>query len=69
MRFTRKNLRLATLGLALLGSVGCGGFRGSYSVSPLTFLLPGLVKTERPTDGPGSTEASADGTLKVAAVR
>jgi len=27
--------------IALLGA-GCGGFSGSHSVSPATFLLPGL---------------------------
>jgi hypothetical protein len=30
-------------GLTVLAT-GCGGFHAKYGVSPLTFLLPGLVK-------------------------
>jgi len=32
-------------GATLLLCSGCGGFRGSHSVSPATFLLPGLGST------------------------
>lgn len=32
----------------LLGA-GCGGFSGSQSVSPATFLLPGMTHCEPPT--------------------
>lgn len=38
---------LAGAWLALLG-MGCGGFSGSHSVSPATFLLPGLIKNQPP---------------------
>ncbi|MBM3823046.1 MAG: hypothetical protein FJ404_09200 [Verrucomicrobia bacterium] len=35
--------------IAILGAAcvlpGCGGVSGSHSVSPATFLLPGLVQT------------------------
>lgn len=31
-----------------LVATGCGGFSGSHSVSPASFLLPGLLKNEPP---------------------
>jgi hypothetical protein len=41
-----KKLQLSAFaGLTLLAT-GCGGLRASYGFSPLTFLLPGLVKVE-----------------------
>jgi len=46
MRINWNRLRLATLGLALLAATGCGGVGGSYSVSPASFFLPGLVKND-----------------------
>ena len=39
-----KTLRVALAGLAVLATVGCGGLNGSYTVSPASFLLPGLGK-------------------------
>jgi len=32
-------------GLTLLAT-GCGGFRGKYSVSPISFFLPGFGKAD-----------------------
>jgi hypothetical protein len=32
-------------GLTVLAT-GCGGFHAKYGISPLSFLLPGLVKVE-----------------------
>ena len=40
MRFTWKQLRLATLSMFMLGAVGCGSFSHSYEASPLSFFLP-----------------------------
>jgi hypothetical protein len=38
-------------GLTVLAT-GCGGFRGKYSVSPLTFLLPGFGKVDAKSANP-----------------
>ena len=45
MRFNWKSIRLATLvvSLAFLGA-GCSGINASRTVSPATFLLPGLMQ-------------------------
>ena len=54
VRITRNLLALA-LWLALaLGGTGCGGVNASQSVSPASFLLPGLMKA-----GPPATNAPA----------
>ena len=40
--------RVAAL-IAVIGMVsGCGGVSGSHSVSPGSFFLPGLIRTEPP---------------------
>ncbi|MEQ2005453.1 MAG: hypothetical protein ABMA26_01545 [Limisphaerales bacterium] len=39
---------MAILPVLALGLAGCSGFRSSHSVSPATFLIPGLIHT--PTD-------------------
>jgi hypothetical protein len=31
---------------------GCGGIRASHSISPATFLLPGLLKADPPPANP-----------------
>lgn len=47
-----KNLRLGlagSLAVALMISLtGCGGLRAQRSVSPASFLLPGLIRNESP---------------------
>jgi hypothetical protein len=46
VRLRWKILQLCVIaGLTVLAT-GCGGFRANYGVSPLSFLLPGLVKVE-----------------------
>jgi len=35
--------------LVLLGA-GCGGISGSQSISPASFLLPGLIQNDPPVD-------------------
>jgi hypothetical protein len=35
--------------LALTLVTGCGGFTASKSISPLDFLLPGLLRNDPPT--------------------
>jgi len=45
-----KCIRLGALtALLALGAAGCSGIHASKSVSPATFLLPGLMKNETPT--------------------
>jgi hypothetical protein len=53
VRFNCKVLRLAALipALVLVGA-GCGGIAASQSVSPATFLLPGLLKADPPPAQP-----------------
>jgi hypothetical protein len=53
-------LKRIFLWLALLAALppvvtGCGGINASESVSPATFLLPGLLKNDAPTNAPALT--------------
>ena len=46
MRLLWKKVQLGVIaGLTILAT-GCGGFHAKYGISPLSFLLPGLVKVE-----------------------
>jgi hypothetical protein len=55
-----KKLQLGVIaGLTFLAT-GCGGLRASYSVSPLTFFLPGLVKAEPKSAKPENKSATDD---------
>jgi hypothetical protein len=51
-------LALALLAVAILGS-GCGGVNASGSVSPATFLLPGLMQNT-PSKEPLTEPAAAE---------
>lgn len=63
----RVNLKrnvVRTLGLLVLASVallgsGCGGIGAGGSVSPATFLLPGIGQTEPEHSSPAASEQSA----------
>jgi hypothetical protein len=48
-----KILHLAICGAALLAAAGCSGINTSQSVSPATFLLPGLMKADPSPAHPG----------------
>jgi len=50
MRFKRILPRVATIPAILLVATGCGGFSGSHSVSPASFLLPGLMQADPPQE-------------------
>jgi hypothetical protein len=73
MKFMRKTLPLAMLALlvALLGA-GCGGISGSGSVSPIDFLMPGIIKNDRPPAKPAPVDTlpapEATATVQVATV-
>lgn len=47
-----KKLRNGALGLLALAimvsSIGCGGIAAQRSVSPASFLIPGLIRNENP---------------------
>jgi hypothetical protein len=49
-------MRLAMLVVVLLPGAGCSGINTGTSVSPATFLLPGIMKTEPPKDGVSAKE-------------
>ncbi|HYV28362.1 MAG TPA: hypothetical protein VFA77_12565 [Candidatus Eisenbacteria bacterium] len=54
MKSYRKFVRLAMIpGLVLLG-IGCGGITASRSISPATFLLPGLLQYTPETNAPNA---------------
>lgn len=55
MRFKWILPRLATIPVILLLATGCSGFQGSHSVSPASFLLPGLMKADPPQAPPTDT--------------
>jgi hypothetical protein len=46
VRSKRNLVWLGMLAALALNCAGCGGFTGKESVSPATFLLPGILKTE-----------------------
>jgi hypothetical protein len=54
VRLSWKLLRLAML-LTPVIITGCGGIDASQTVSPASFLLPGLLKNDCPTNTPGLT--------------
>jgi hypothetical protein len=41
----RKLVQLAGCAILTIATAGCGGINASKSVSPLDFILPGLIKT------------------------
>ncbi len=47
-----KKLRNGALGLlalaTMISSIGCGGIAAQRSVSPASFLIPGLIRNENP---------------------
>ncbi|MCC7373302.1 MAG: hypothetical protein IT581_01510 [Verrucomicrobiales bacterium] len=57
-----KRYRLARtlLALAAVGALvsGCGGVRGSHSVSPASFFMPGLMQNESPRPLPANPEST-----------
>jgi hypothetical protein len=66
MRLNWKVLRLAALPALLLFVAGCGGFQASQSVSPATFLLPGLLKADPPRALPDLAPATPEHGTEVA---
>jgi hypothetical protein len=53
----RLGTKLLAVGLSLAAAcllTGCGGVNASHSVSPMSFLLPGLLKANTPKPPPGT---------------
>jgi len=48
MRLSWKIARFVPLALVLVAGTGCGGIMASQSISPATFLLPGLIQATPP---------------------
>jgi hypothetical protein len=49
----------AFAGLTILAT-GCGGFHAKYGVTPLSFLLPGLVKVDSQAANSGQVKMAED---------
>jgi hypothetical protein len=45
----RKSLRFVVYASLLLLAAGCGGIQARRTISPATFLLPGLLKAKPPS--------------------
>ncbi|HVR37437.1 MAG TPA: hypothetical protein VMS21_16505 [Methylomirabilota bacterium] len=58
MRLDRILRTLAILAALCLIGTGCGGFSASQSISPASFLLPGLVGNESSGDSPDGLRES-----------
>jgi hypothetical protein len=56
VKFNRKHKSFASAAILLLLGAGCGGISASHSISPASFLLPGLLKAEpkQPSTAPTS---------------
>jgi hypothetical protein len=48
MKWNWKWFRCAALAALLAAGAGCSGIHASKSISPATFLLPGLLQNEKP---------------------
>src|SRR5438067_11651101 len=55
VRLNWKTLRMAIAAAGLLLGVGCSGINASKSISPLDFLLPGILKVDPPPAQPDGT--------------
>lgn len=54
----RKLAQLVGVAILAVGTAGCGGINAGKSVSPLDFILPGLIQTGPPPANPPATTNS-----------
>ncbi|HLH57021.1 MAG TPA: hypothetical protein VKY92_25805 [Verrucomicrobiae bacterium] len=66
MRLNWKVLGLTILPVLLLSATGCGGLSATKSISPASFLLPGLIQATPPPAHPESTLPQAEPGTEVA---
>jgi len=57
----QKTIRVLALAALAVLAAGCSGINASHSISPATFLLPGLLKADPPPSQ--NAPADADPTL------
>jgi len=69
MRFSWKRPLLAILPALALGAAGCSGIRSSHSVSPATFLIPGLIHTPTDTTPAERLDVSREPVPQIASVQ
>jgi len=70
MRFKWKRLRLAILPvLVALGGTACSRIHSTQSVSPATFLIPGLIHTPTKTTPAERLDVSREPVPQVASVQ
>jgi len=68
VRLNWKNLRWITTAALLLLGAGCSGVNVSKSVSPLDFILPGLIKADPPPTQPEKPTPAAQPVVQVAKI-
>ena len=66
MRANWKVLRLAAIPALALAVAGCGGITASKSISPASFLLPGLLKADPPPANSQGTLPTTEPVVEVA---
>jgi len=66
MKINRKLIRWAIIPAMMWSLTGCGGFRGSQSVSPASFFLPGILKAEPKPFSPDSPVSQPQTEVQVA---
>ncbi len=69
MKMLKKTAAVCAGIVAAATLTGCGGFSGSHSVSPATFLIPGLVGQTDAADPSAPSVPVAPPDLTVASVR
>jgi len=60
MNIAKRLTAVAGIVLVSLALTGCSGINASHSVSPASFLLPGLIQypSQPPSDEPGCARAT-----------
>jgi hypothetical protein len=67
VRLNWKKLRFAALPALVLLGAGCGGFSASRTVSPLDFILPGVLKADAAPAAPDQATPVPTPPLELAA--
>ena len=69
MRFSWKRLTLAILAASALAGTACSRIHSTHSVSPATFLIPGLLFTPTDTTPAERLDVSREPVPQVASVQ
>jgi hypothetical protein len=57
------------MALLALGTAGCGGISASKSVSPLDFIMPGILKNDAPAACTNAPVALGEPSVELVSVR